>query len=280
MIKDNRIVFSDNGTLTDASVALSKIETGTLTLPWVALEDALYIGSTFPFNNRFISVSTANTSASVLSVELYNGSEWVAAVDLMDGTEITAGKTLSGSGVVTFQKDRSASWPKIGSTEDIAALSTLKIYNKYWARLKVSANLLVSTAIQYVGVSFANDAQLGLLYPDVVSSNMLTAFAAGKTNWNEQHVMAADMLIDDLQNLGAITSSNQIMTAEKFKIAAIHLVASIIYRAFGDDYKDQFAQAMKDYRDAVNLAIKDIDENMNATLDESESYKQFGVFRR
>ena len=279
MIKDNRIIFDDNGTKTDYSATLADIETGTVTLPVVALEDKLYLGSTFPFNHRYFSVSTANTSASVISIEIYTSSGWVSAVDVIDKTSL-ASKTLAQSGIIQFAKPRNSSWTRVDTTENLTELSGFKIYDKYWSRFTFSANLLASTAIKYVGHAFSTDGQLAILYPDLNSSTIKAAFSAGKTNWEDQAVMAADQIIEDLQNREYVYSGNQIMNFEKFQIASVHATALIIYRAFGDDYKDQFEQATKDYNSSLEKAIADIDKNGDGALQVGEQFKELGVFRR
>lgn len=279
MIKDNRVIYDDNGTKTDYSSTLAQIETGTVTVAIVALEDYIYIGSTYPFNHRYISVSTANTNSSVLSVDIYDGSVWNGAVDVIDKTSV-AGKTFAQSGVVQFSVDRSKSWSRISTTESISVLSSFKIYDKYWARLRFSANFSAGTAIKYVGHAFSADGQLAMLYPDLNSSNLKTAFASGKTTWEEQHVLAGDKIIEDLQNSGMVVTGNQIMNWERYTQASLHCVAAMVYRAFGDDYKDNLEQAVKDYKEAINKAIGDIDKNADGVLSIGEQFAELKITRR
>lgn len=279
MIKDNRIIYDDNGTKTDYSHILADIEANHLDIVMVAAEDSLYLGSTFPFNHRYFSIQSVNNNTSTVSISLYDGRTWNPAVDVIDKTSVD-GKTFKQSGIIQFSLDRTKTWQRVGTTESITELSGFKIYDKYWARLRVSANLSSGSSLKYVGHAFCTDAQFALLYPDLSSSNMLTAFASGKTSWEEQHVMAADKIIEDLQNSGLVTSGNQIMNFERYTQASMHCVAAMIYRAFGDDYKDNLEQAVKDYKEAIKKAIGDIDKNADGVLSVGEQFAELKITRR
>ena len=86
---------------------------------------------------------------------------------------------------------------------------------------------------------FSNDSDLGSEFPDLVLSATMTAFATGKTSWEEQHVRAAEILIKDLKKVKGIHSSSQILDHNDFRLASVCKVAEIIYTAFGNDYLEQ-----------------------------------------
>src|SRR3990167_11302957 len=104
MLTSNRIIFSDNGTLTDYSATLNDFYTGTVAPTYTASQDYLYVGGDAPFNHRYFDVSVANAVASTVSVEIWDGSDWNAAVDVIDETT-TSGASLAQSGRIQFAVD-------------------------------------------------------------------------------------------------------------------------------------------------------------------------------
>ena len=233
--------------------------------------DFLYIGSDLPFNHRYFQVSVANAVSSVLSAEIWNGSEWKAAVDVIDQTSV-GGKTFAQSGIISWSVNRYETWGQQASTEDIPALSTLRIYDFFWARLKVSVSLTSTTALSYIGHKFSNDTDLGIYYPDLVQTDVKDAFSTGKTGWDEQHIFAAEEIISDIRQKNLAWSGNQIMNAEAFNLASVHKVAANIMLSFGDDYVTKRKTALEEYGKAMNLKIFEIDRNIDGRLDASERF--------
>lgn len=278
MLFNQRIIHSDNGTLEDKSVELNAIFTGSATLDLALTDDYLYIGSDLPFNHRWFEVSSANAVSSTMSVDIWNGNSWNAAVDVIDQTS-SGGKTLAQSGYISWTTDRSESWGQDETTENVTGLTTLKIYNMYWVRLKVSASLTGSTAVSYVGHKFASDDDLGGYYPDLVSSTIMDAFETSKTTWNEQHFLAAEEIIQDIRRKRIAWNANQVVNWEQFNLAAIHKVALIIMAAFGDDYKDNRLDAKKAYDEAMNLKVFAVDSNADGHVQDVEKEPHRGIFR-
>lgn len=279
MLINNRVIWEDNVTLVDVSKTLNDVFANNVTFAYTAAEDYLYIGSDLPFCHRYFDVRTANAVASVASVEIWDGNAWNAAVDVIDETAVS-GASLGTAGIIRWTLGRTESWNKVETTEDIPALSTIKIYNLYWARISWSASLTGTTAINYVGHSFANDSQLGGYYPDLASSDIISAYQTGKTNWKEQHILAAEELISDLKRKEIITSANQVMNPEIFGTASIHKCAEIIMRGLGRDYQESKAQALKDYAVALNSIPFNVDKNEDGRLDDFERRHDIGLSRR
>jgi hypothetical protein len=275
MLVNNRVIFSDNGTLRDLSAALNDLFASNETLDVVAAQDKLYFGSDLPFNHRHIQVSTANDQAATISeIAIWNGSEWVPAVDVIDRTKVN-GVTLAQSGIVSWVTDRNEGWTKEDTTEDIAALASAKVYDLYWVRVTFSANLKTTTALSYVGHKFSNDAQLAGYYPDLNRQAVKTAFSsASKTTWDDQHVLAAEEIIRDLRVLDIIKSPAQIANWEIFQEASVHKVAEIIVTAFGEKYEENRKLARERYDEAMQgLAIRPaIDANADGRLDTGEKF--------
>lgn len=281
MLINQRIIWSDNAVLKDLSVELNDLTALNYAIPFTAAQDKLYIGSDLPFNHRHFVIATsgANAVASVPTVEIWNGNSWVSAVDVLDLTA-TSGATLARNGIIAWTTDRNEAWGKEETTEDIAALSTLKIYNMYWVRISFSANFTSTTSLAYVGHKFAADADLGLYYPDLTTTEVKSAFTSGKTTWDDQHIMAAEEIIRYLRKKDIVRSRNQILDWEQFNNCAIHKVAEIIYSSFGKDYEDNRKLADAKFMKAINLGIFQVDRNEDGKLDPQEQVKFYGLVRR
>lgn len=266
-----RIIWDDDGTLTDLSASLNRYHADSETVPLVAADDKLYIGSELPFNHRYVNLSTANTSASIIStIELWNGSSWVEAVDILDQT-LSGGATFGRSGIFSFAPDRNTSWSIEDTTEDIPALSTLKIYKLYWMRLTFSADWDVGTAVNYIGHKFADDSALAPNgYRDLERSDVLAGYEAGKTNWDEQHIAAAEEIIRFLKNNRTLWSGSQILDWQQFEQAAVHKCAEIAFRGFGDDFATERNEARKLFEKAMKQGVFVVDRDEDGKLDESE----------
>jgi hypothetical protein len=278
MLTMQRVYHDDDGTLTDLSREVSDFLASTASVPIVAADDKMYIGSDIPFFYRYFDFGTANTAASVVSVEIWDGTTWNSAVDVIDETS-TGGATFGQSGLIRWACDRNESWALEETTEDIAALSTLKIYRKYWARLSFSGDLDAGTTLNYVGFKFANDNDLGARYPDLNTSAAKSAWASGKTDWNDQHFEAAEEIIKDMRQLGRIQRADQIIEPGEFREAAVHKCAEIIMHAYGDEYEDNRARASKKYSAALPKNIAQLDKDGDGHIDDMDKFKTSGFSR-
>lgn len=280
MLSSQRIIFKDNSTLRDLSAKLGNYLSGTELLDIVAAQDALYIGSELPFNHRWFERSVANAIASTLSVSLWNGTEWKAAVDVKDLTANTSGASLAENGIVSWVPDKDESWMIEDSTEDISDLSTLKIYDMYWAKLTWSANLTGTTALAFVGHKFSSQEDLVSEYPELGDTNLMGAHTSGKTTWDQQAFAAAEYIIADLKNKSLIFSPNQILAWELFRLASIHKTAEIAFRGLGDNYRDNLIEANKAYKSAMDIKFPKVDLNANGRLEKGEKNVSTGYMTR
>lgn len=280
MLKNQRIIWDDNGTLTDVSKELNDVYAQDVTFALVAADDKLYIGSDLPFNHRYFLVNTANDeAATVSSVEIWDGSAWQAAVDVVDET-LSSGSTLAKSGIIRWVVDRNKSWGQESTTEDIAELATLKIYDLYWVRLTFSANLAAGTKLRYVGHKFSDDNDFKAMYPDLLVSDIKTAFESGKTNWDEQHIAASEAVIKELRRKKLLWSPNQVLDPDQFREASAYKCAEIIYSVFGDDYEDQRKLAGARFYKELDVPNLSLDKNENGKLDDFERRTSAGILRR
>lgn len=273
MLLNNRVIFNNAGTLTDASIALSNIQSGSASFDFETATDYIYLGSDLPFNHRHFDMGTVNAVTSVVTVDLWNGTEWVAAIDIIDQTSVS-GASLAQDGIISWRPDEDESSWNWDDTDDMtgSGLETLKIKGLYWARVKFSANLTDTLSFNYIGHKFNDDEELYSEYPEFSQSTMKTAYESGKTDWNEQELVAAEYIIQDLRSNNLITSQNQILDWRIFAKASVHKTAEIIFRAFGDDYKDNMLEANKAYKQHINLKQFNIDQNRDATLTEVETH--------
>lgn len=279
MITRQRVFHDDNGTLKDLSKVINRYNSETAALPIVAADDYLYIGSDLPFNSRYFEMGTANTAAATISqVDIWDGTAWNAAVDVLDYTE-TGGATVGRSGYVRWTLDRNESWACESTTEDITELSSLKIYDFYWARVKFSADLDAGTTLKYVGQKFSTDDDFQGRYQDLTRSSIKTAYQSGKTDWNEQHIAASEDLFMELRRKKHLWHPNQALDHEAFATACTHKAAAIIFNAFGDDYENERKRAEGDFQKALAMSFSPIDRNEDGAIDDEERRPIIRMFR-
>jgi hypothetical protein len=279
MLQTQRVFFSNNGVMSDWSNELGDFRTGTVTMPFTAAEDYLYIGSALPFNHRFFDIGTANDVASVVSVDIWFGHQWVPAVDIMDLTA-TGGKSLAQSGIIQWSTNRLKGWDFEDDSDDILGSSYGDVYNKFWVRLKWSVTLKATTALKCIGHKFSDDSVLASYYPDLANTALMDSFATGKANWNDQHFMAAEDIVRNLTRRAIVTTGDQILDWQVFVEASCHKVAEIVYRGLGKAYEQNRDLARNDYEKAMNRRFFNIDDNANGNLEPLErTAKQGWLYR-
>ena len=282
MLLNHRVIYSDNGFITDISNDMSDINVGTKVIPMVVGEDYIYVGSEMPFNHRYISVTVANDVTAVASVELWDGDSWEAALDVQDFTSVS-GKSLAQSGIIMWSLDPNKQWLSDDTnynSQTITGLSDARIMGLYWARISFSATLKNTTAIKYIGHKFATDDDLKLRYPDLIRSNVYTQFLAGKTNWEEQHIICAENIITDLKKKNVVKSANQIIDWRLFTEASVYKLAELIFTAFGRDYDVSRENAANKYKQALSMGQYNLDTNMDTRLNPIESQTTQGFLKR
>lgn len=273
-----RVFFSDNGSLIDLTANLTRYDATVSSLGIVAAEDAVYIGQRLPFNHLYFKMGTANTANVTTTAAYWDGDAWIPVVELRDET---AG--LSASGFMTWVPDRDKSWTRESTNYDsdsITGLTGVVVYDLYWLKLTFSGNFTGSPTIQWVGNLFADDTDLGAEFPDLVRTNVLTSFKAAKTDWQEQHVRAAEVMAQDIVNAGVVLGKQQILVREDYRPAAIQKVAEIIMRSFGTDYVEPANAARNEYKHRLAMARATVDRNNNATEDVAERFSKTGFMTR
>lgn len=263
----NRVIISKNGTLTDLTPLLSDPYQGKYSATIVAAQDKLYIGSDLPFSHRFFVVPPAqrNSIAGSVSVKIWDGSAWTSAVDVQDSTQLESGVPFSQSGLIRFRPAVDSGWATIPDPADVAALSTLKIYDYYWAELTFSAAFVFD--LEYVGFAFAKDTDLTTYYRDLLRADVRKAFNnnVAMDNWDKVHAVAAEEVIRDLRQEDVILSPNQVLLPEFFTDAACHKLAEMVYSQRGEAAEGRLDFARKKYKEAMSRKNWGIDKNATGT---------------
>jgi len=265
-----RVLFNDNAVEKDISMAVANYRSAGYTLPIIAAQDAVYIASDMPFNHKWIELSTANTETTTISLANWFD-QWVDVVDLVDNTN-----GLKNSGYITWKTNRLKGWTSELDSNDVTGVTNSAIYNMYWLKMTFSANLSLTTKIKTICNKFSDDIILTDYYPDLANSDLKTAFEAGKTTWDDQHFIAADIIIRDMKKMNIIKSPSQLMNFELFAEAGAHKVAEIVYNGLGRPYLDQKNEARKAYDAAINIKHFDIDDDGDGNLTPCEMQTKTG----
>lgn len=271
---NKRILFIDNGVINEWSIALNNYRSGSKVFPYVPAQDFLYIGSRLPFNNLYIKLKVPNTTTSEMTVQYYSNG-WTDVVELIDETD-----GLKQSGFINITPNRDTSWVKQTDSSTISGLETVTIYDQYWLRISFDVALDVTTELDWLGSIFSDDNDIAAEFPDLIKTSVLTSYEAGKTNWQEQHVKAAQILEHDLINRGIIDGSENILDRSWYRDASVQKAAEIIFGAFGDDYIDQRKLAREEYGLRLVRRLARVDKNENAIEEERESKSVTGFLSR
>ena len=277
---NNRFLVKNGATLTDYSNKLGKSTPADITLNY-QVGDYLYIGARLPFNHTYFEIERAADPAPVAStttIEYWSGTNWTTVVDLMDSTE-----GLLTSGHIEFTPDKEEwwmMWDTNHNSQNIPDLSGVTIYDKYWLRISFADTLDPSIKLNYLGNLFSSDTDLSIEYPDLVRTDVKASFLAGKTDWNDQHKRASDVLIKDLIDMGIIYERGQILNWRDYTDCAIHKVAEIIFTSFGDSYRDNSVDARREYQQRLSKRVHRVDLNKNAIETPNESFNTTGWLSR
>lgn len=265
-----RIIYSNNSVLSDVSKSLTDYYSDDETLSIVASEDAIYIGQRMPFNHLYFKMGTVvNAIVSNINIAYWDRQNWIPCAEIMDETS-SSGKTLAKSGFITWVPDRNKLWAQQSTNHNadkVTDLTALNIYDLYWIKITFSVSLTASIKLSWIGNLFSDDNDLGAEFPDLVRSTVMTAFKAGKTTFEEQHYLAAEIVKNDLRSKNVILDQGQILDKNDLKLASVMKCAEIIYSAFGDSYKDNRTDARKEYELRINKSLPKVDTYKTATVE-------------
>lgn len=273
---DNRIIYSQNGTLSDKSVDLNNYHSAATNIT-LSTNDFLYLGSRLPFNHFYLKISDDNEVDLSLSASYWDGEEWVDMVDLLDETN-----GLTQSGHIQFTPNRRYGWCMEPTNEDgnrITGLTDVVIYDLYWMRISVSQTA-DQIGFEWVGNIFCSDDDLYSEFPDFRKTNVLTAFEENKTDWEEQRVIASRMIVKELISKNVIEDKGQVLDWRMFRDACVMKTAELIFKSFGDDYIDDRIASRNEFNDRMSRLNYRVDKNKNAIEDFQEMKVSSGYFSR
>jgi hypothetical protein len=256
----------------DISVAVGDYRVGTYALNYQQ-DKKLYIAGNCPFNNLWFELSTISASdAGIPIIEVWYNGSWYDVVDIIDQTQ---GMTKSGR--ISWSLHIDAGWNSEQKSETVG-LSSFQIYNRYWLRIGWPSDFLAG--VSYIGQKFSDDTVLSSIYPDLLQSQILSGFKAGKTNWNEQHFLASEAIVKDLRKRNFAVDRGQIMDWSIFEDAACHKVAEIVYQAFGTPYREHVNEAKRRYQEEMSVRMYALDVNQNGHVEVNEITRKSGYMTR
>lgn len=269
MLINNRVISKDDIAFSDLSKVLCDPHDGAQRFQIVAAEDALYVGSDLPFNNRFFLLGAKNAVPGSVSVGFWNGTTFAAAVDVQDLTS-HGGVPFARSGLIRFDLPRNDGWRKVYDSTDIPEIAGLTVRAQFWAKFTFSAAF--DFELKYVGFSFAKDSDLRTYYPQLLNEPIMKAFNNGVPleNWDAVQVVAAEEVIEALRREQVIVSGNQVLDTEHFKNAQCHKLAEIVYGPGGLRNAEMMELAQERFNKALAKRIFNVDENKNGRLDAFE----------
>lgn len=274
-----RIFFSDNGTLVDWTIPLGNYKVGNVVMDFSPAQDYIFVGNVAPFNHFFLKLgNVVNVLNASIAIEYWDGNSWESVIELFDETE-----GLAKSGFISWVPNKDAAWDRSNTNyggQTIPGLTSVNIYDLYWIRISITGAITPSVVISWLGQKFTDDFDLGSEYPELVRNNVISAFETGKTNYEDQHVRAAEIIVHELQKNNIIWTKNQILDREAFKLASVSKVAEIVFNAFGDDYTDQKQRSRQEFDSRMKKVLFMIDLNQDGRLDISEIATKQGFLTR
>lgn len=266
---DQRIFFYSavGGTFTDCTVELNEWKNGKNVTLTFAAGDFLYISTFLPFNHKYFKFYTPSTLIRRPTVELLNApNEWSNVADYID---YTGG--MKANGVVQWTPNFDKSWGMVtDSSRDVASLAGgPTVYDAYWARISFASGTTFS--ISYIGQRFTSDYDLYMEYPTLQSPQILGSWAQGKTDWEDQHLLAANYIAKTMKQRNIIFSDNQILDIASLRSPSVHKTAHIIFSGLGaKNYAEEIKLASENFEAALTQDKFRTDGNANARLERPE----------
>lgn len=278
-----RVLKKISGVLTDITSEVGDYFNSSPSIALASSTDYLYIGQKLPFNHAYFKPGTANTTTTSVSVSIWDGNEWRSCAEVTDTTK-ASGKSLAQVGFISWVPTKNNPWAAEDTIDTegnvlITGIDTITIYDLYWARLSFSSGLYSGTTLAWIGNVFSNDDDLGVEFPDLVT----TATKTGNTftsGYEALHVKAAEIIIQDLKKKNIIWYAGQILDREELRLASVQLVASLIFNAMGDTYSDQKVDARKEYLSRIDNVKFTLDYNQDAIENVEERFVRQGWLSR
>jgi hypothetical protein len=260
-----RVFFKDGNNVLEITKQINKYKSDVYSLTMTS-SDAIYIATDFPMNHLFVKMGAAlNEQSSSMIIDYWSGQGWSPVVHTNDYSE-----AFSQSGFIEFTPDRYSSWIMASTNSNgqlVTGLESVIVYDKYWTKISFTNDLTAAIDLEYIGNIFSEDDDLFSEFPLFNDSTFLNCFENGKTTWEEQHVKAADLIIQDLKRKNVIIGSEQLLDRSILLPASVCKVAEIIFNAFGKDYTEQLDRAKNEYSKRIDLSKFSVDSNNNGIED-------------
>lgn len=273
-----RIIYSDNGTLTDLTSQLNDYNANTKAFTFVASEDSILLGSIYPFTSKYFKNTSPNSTPSVLTVSYWDGTQWRAASNYTDETGLS-GTPFSSSSNLSFSTDKRYPWVADDTTsngvEHITGFGTgTTIYDLYWIKLTYATNIAMT--LSWVGDVYCSDSDLQSVAPSVMNATFMDDWESGKTDWEDQRVAATRLLIEEMKGIN-LQSENLLLDKDELSMAAAFRTLAVIYGEMGD--VEKFNMYMARVEVLVRQSFSK-DKNLDGRINPNEVGIRTSVFKR
>ena len=282
------VLFSDNGSFTDASDSLDDYGRDSFPVELVAAEDKLYVGYEKPINAFYLELEVANTTTNIMSLKYFNGSAFTAVKDYKDDT-----KGMTRSGFVHWQRDQVDADGRLDE-----AKTTINGLEQYWYEVTVSADHSVGTELKGLNLVFADDEDLRGEVPEIADFRN-----ASESSFILVHQAVKNELIQDLRNKGRLKQKDNtsaklnqrydlknivcwdLLDPFEVRVAAKFWALEKIFFNISDALDDKHYQRYQDFREKRNEAYQlffmslDIDDDGITDSNEQLDLKRTEITR-
>lgn len=266
-----RVITEDDTTYTDRSIDNGG-SGSTLPLQLVAAEDAIYIGKQAPFNNFYYWASTVNTNSSTMSIQYWSNSSWNSAVDVLDGTALS-GATLGRSGTVQFSPEINETWTRVTDTSETSntptELRSLTIYNLYWLKITVSADLSAGTTGKKIFYNFTDEQTVTSIDTDL--ARYKTALSI--SDLTDKILLATKEILTKMKANRFVFDEGQVLRLHDFYLPTAYQVLVILLQDLGEDFRPKRELYINKVNDFLKVENLSLDTNNNAFLE----YQEYNV---
>ena len=257
-----RFFWDNNGTLEDKTIEWTN--PNSKTAPYDG-QGYIYISSYLPFNHRYFDIDIVNDQGGTLKIDHWWSSEWKTVVDNLDYSEL-----MTKSGNILFTIDKDNGWDAECESSDIPELANTNVYDAYWMRVSLQTPAPSALTINYIGYKFAEESDLFFKYPMLNNARLKSAFASGKTDWNDQLFDASQYIVKDLKSRKIVISKNQVLTLDRYRDACVHKAAEIIFNGLDEKWVNYIDMARDSYSKDMNLEDYGVDQTGNGQMDRIE----------
>lgn len=264
-----KVLHDDNNTFLDHSDFAIDYTRDFFSLELVAAEDYIYVGDDKPINNFFVEMNVANTNACELTVEYFT-TAWTEVSNFFDRSQ---GFTRSGH--LTWDKTLTESEVNAGTGHQKNSVNGIE---KYWVRLKPSADFSIGTIVAGLNIVFSDDVDLKEEYYEITQylpENQASFIHSHVAARNEiiQSVrnnakIRADIRVDNMQELNAFDLHNFEQVRQASKYLTLYKLFFNMSNTVEDSMYLRAQEYHKLYKNALNLFFIEIDLDRDGVKEE------------